>query len=59
MSYSAEQIGPKAGQKKWITSARTTAKIQKQNQHRRQRQKMRASLDYVPRYNRYEGGWIV
>lgn len=56
MSYGAEQIVEKGNQPKYVSKGKS-AKIQKNNQHRYIRQKMK-NLDYVPQYNRYKGGWV-
>jgi hypothetical protein len=55
MSYSAQQKTEKGSQPRCCKSG---GKISKKFQHKRLRRKMK-DLDYVPKYNRYEAGWVA
>lgn len=57
MSYSAEQIERQALKRHKIVVG--SCKYHKKCQHRRLRRKMRADLEFVPQYNRYDGGWVL
>jgi hypothetical protein len=54
MAYGAQQITEKGNQPRWVR--KSPGKINKKFQHRRMRQRMK-DLNFVPHYNRYEGGW--
>jgi hypothetical protein len=54
MSYSAPQITEKGKQPRFVKKARN--KIGKKFHHRRLRRKNK-DPEFVPRYNRYDGGW--
>lgn len=54
MSYSAEQI--EKGCTKQI-AGKKSRKYYKKCQHRRLRRKIKADINFVPQYNRYEAGW--
>ena len=57
MSYSAQQIERQALKRHKIVVG--SCKYHKKCQHRRLRRKMRADLEFVPQYNRYDGGWVL
>lgn len=54
MAYGAEQITEKGNQPR---HGKPKHKLAKKMHHRRIRNKMK-DLNYVPKYNRYEKGWV-
>lgn len=54
MSYSTQQITEKGKQPRYIKKAKN--KLNKKFHHRQMRQMMK-KLDFVPHYNRFDGGW--
>jgi hypothetical protein len=54
MSYSAPQITEKGKQPRFVKKAKN--KRYKKMYHRRMRQKMK-QIDFVPQFNRFDGGW--